>query len=586
MKDFIAVSLALTAAAGVSRSDVFGALKASNNDPEALATNLLQYGEASDPRDAGDCANMTGYEHCTKCAMPSIQNLVTSLVAVKTEIWTDQKTIADQAVNVCNDANPAGRYGGNDKCCAAATTASKYVPAGFAGCTAETFSLESTTPVAVSTGTVGEADASSNLKYNRDHGFYFEGSGTVQPSSVIQDCCSSTSTCHANEKTLHATAAAAIADLNTAKEAIEAATASNQATEMQIELQKAKLDRTNAGIRKICLAADHVDAVFTPSTTETSTTPVEGDTTEQIAAKCPGDCQVKTIVDRQAARKVKISAHKAATEKTREVIKKVIKWLDADNNGDGDANIFDSHDNVRADGGKLGNGVKNADGFDSSLALLESATAQTTNADALASLKQATSLLQGAGRDGGTGTNGISKVIELLKQILVDFTNQINQLDTYNTQMDTEEATELSNLRGQIVNLEAERTAHLQGTQPPEFRICVCHYDLHPACSRRLEDGGVGCRVQAEGGQRREVQKLHDVLRRRDPRQHRGAPRPQDGHRHHQAHHVRDLPGADRRAHRVPDHGSSGREQQRADGVPDAQPDRRADRRAERCRPR
>jgi len=325
MKDFIAVSLALTAAAGVSRSDVFGALKASNNDPEALATNLLQYGEASDPRDAGDCANMTGYEHCTKCAMPSIQNLVTSLVAVKTEIWTDQKTIADQAVNVCNDANPAGRYGGNDKCCAAATTASKYVPAGFAGCTAETFSLESTTPVAVSTGTVGEADASSNLKYNRDHGFYFEGSGTVQPSSVIQDCCSSTSTCHANEKTLHATAAAAIADLNTAKEAIEAATASNQATEMQIELQKAKLDRTNAGIRKICLAADHVDAVFTPSTTETSTTPVEGDTTEQIAAKCPGDCQVKTIVDRQAARKVKISAHKAATEKTREVIKKVIK---------------------------------------------------------------------------------------------------------------------------------------------------------------------------------------------------------------------------------------------------------------------
>jgi hypothetical protein len=446
---FIAVSLALAAAsaAGVSRASVLGAMKAFNNDPETLAINLLQYGQASDTRDS-DCANMTGYGHCTKCAMPSIQNVVTSLVAIKTEIWTDQKTIADQAADVCNDANPAGRYGGNDKCCAAATTASKYVPVGFAGCTADTFSLESTIPVAVSTGTVGEAGASSNLKYNRDHGFYFEGSGAIQPSSLIQDCCASTSTCRANEKALHATAAAAISDLNTAKEAIEAATASKKATEMQIELQQAKLDRTSAGIRKICLAADHVDAVFNPSTTETSTTPVEGDTTAQIAAKCPGDCQVKTIVDRQAARKVKISIHKAAVEETREVIKNVIQWLD----------IFDSHNNTR-DGGNLPkNGVANADGFDSSLALLESAAAQTTNADALTSLKQATSLLQGTGRNGGTGTNGISKVIELLNQILKDFTNQFNQLDTYSTQMDTEEDTELSNLRDQIVNLETMRT--------------------------------------------------------------------------------------------------------------------------------
>jgi hypothetical protein len=129
MKDFILVSLALTAAsAGVSRTDVLSAMKASNSDPEALATNLLQYGEASDTRDAGDCAGLTGLEHCTKCAMPSIQNLVTSLVAVKTEIWTDQKTIVDQAANVCNSANPADRFGGNAKCCSAATAASQYAP--------------------------------------------------------------------------------------------------------------------------------------------------------------------------------------------------------------------------------------------------------------------------------------------------------------------------------------------------------------------------------------------------------------------------------------------------------------------------
>ena len=124
MKDFIAVSLAVSAAAaGVSRSDVFGAMKAVNNNPEALATQLLQYGEADSSRGANDCLDMTGYEHCTKCAMPSIQNLVTSLVAVKTEIWTDLKTISDQATTVCNGANPADRFGGNAKCCSAATTA-------------------------------------------------------------------------------------------------------------------------------------------------------------------------------------------------------------------------------------------------------------------------------------------------------------------------------------------------------------------------------------------------------------------------------------------------------------------------------
>jgi hypothetical protein len=83
MKDFIAISLAMStvATAAVTRASVLGAMKAANNDPEALATHLLQYGEATDPRDAADCAGMTGYEHCTKCAMPSIQNLVTSLVA-------------------------------------------------------------------------------------------------------------------------------------------------------------------------------------------------------------------------------------------------------------------------------------------------------------------------------------------------------------------------------------------------------------------------------------------------------------------------------------------------------------------------
>ena len=114
MKDFIAVSLAISAAA-MSRSDVMSAVKTANNDPEALATSLLQCGQASDTRDAGDCANMTGYEHCTKCAMPSIQNLVTSLFAVQTEVWTDQKTVADQAASVCNAAFPADRYGGNAK---------------------------------------------------------------------------------------------------------------------------------------------------------------------------------------------------------------------------------------------------------------------------------------------------------------------------------------------------------------------------------------------------------------------------------------------------------------------------------------
>jgi hypothetical protein len=213
MKDFIALSLTLSAAAAaVSRSDVLSAVKASNNNPEALATHLLSYGEASDTRGDSDCTGMTGYEHCTKCAMPSIQNLVTSLVAVKNEVWTDQKAITDQAANVCNGANPADRFGGNAKCCAKATANSQYAPSGFAGCTDATFSPASNDPVAQTTGQSGAAAAASNVKYNRDHGYYFKASDGVAPSSMVQDCCLSTSTCRTNEVSLSTDVQTAISD--------------------------------------------------------------------------------------------------------------------------------------------------------------------------------------------------------------------------------------------------------------------------------------------------------------------------------------------------------------------------------------
>jgi hypothetical protein len=74
----------------LTSTGIAAAIRETGQSPEALATHLLQYGQASETRDGGDCAGMTGREHCTKCAMPSIQNLVTQLVAVKTAVWTDQ----------------------------------------------------------------------------------------------------------------------------------------------------------------------------------------------------------------------------------------------------------------------------------------------------------------------------------------------------------------------------------------------------------------------------------------------------------------------------------------------------------------
>jgi hypothetical protein len=440
MKDVVALALA-TAATAVSRTEVLKAMQAAGENPAALATHLLQYGQGADTRDAS-CSGSTlsSYEHCIVCAMPSIQKLVTELVAVKNEVWTDLKGISSQGTSICNSAAPAKRFGGTAKCCSGAADGSMYAPAGWAGCTARTFDSVGADPVAATSGAVGEADKTSHMKYNRDHGFYFEGSGNVKPSTMILDCCTASSTCRTNDASLSTALKAAVGDLNAAKETIEAALAQKKALEMRLQLVKTKQYHATEGIKKICVPAG-----------VSSTLPAHGDTPAHIAALCPGDCQIKDIIDRQAARKVQIIAHKASVQRTHAVIARVIEWLDADDNGDGSAHIFDS--NTHADAP--------ADAVVTSIEMLESATKKATTKGAVAALSKATSLLQGIGRNSDTSGAGVSRVLELLRQIQDDFTKQIAKLEAYFNQMATEQETDLSNLRDQVVNLKAE---HLQAT--------------------------------------------------------------------------------------------------------------------------
>ena len=85
MKDYITVSCGaltgLTAASTELRATV-STVQAANDASEALATHLLLYGEPASTRDASDCASNTDYEHYAECDMPSIQNLVTSLLDI------------------------------------------------------------------------------------------------------------------------------------------------------------------------------------------------------------------------------------------------------------------------------------------------------------------------------------------------------------------------------------------------------------------------------------------------------------------------------------------------------------------------
>ena len=71
--DLTGVSCACTA------SDGLPATVNAFTDLEALATHD---GETASNCDADYCLSNTGFEHCTECDMPSIQNLVTSLLDI------------------------------------------------------------------------------------------------------------------------------------------------------------------------------------------------------------------------------------------------------------------------------------------------------------------------------------------------------------------------------------------------------------------------------------------------------------------------------------------------------------------------
>jgi hypothetical protein len=425
------------------------AMKSTGGNPEALATHLLQTSAADTTNADPNCAEKTGYEHCTDCAMPAIDTLVEELVKVKDTVWTAQQDMAGNANTVCDKDAPADREGGAAKCCSASGTTSTYEPAGFNECTGgSTFSPADTV-----------VPAAADVKFNNLNGYYYDA-GT--PSSMIDDCCSRTSDCHTNDVTI----AAALTQSETLLNSLHADRAAKQqkidSVSIEVTLEATKITAHRAEIQKVCElsneAAHDADAnlgVFgaDPITTW-PTTLVEAKTA------CAGG-QIKRIVDVEVTRQAKLDVDAASFGRTIEVIKKVILWLETDGAND---SIF--RNNLHTDAPTVPDAVTDAPavtaapdgGATAMVSLLESAAKSTTNTDAKQALAKAAQLLQGS----ASTVRGAAAVIRLLNQIQGDMESSKAKILTYKTTSQTEADAQVTNLVSQITNSKAKRDDAMQ----------------------------------------------------------------------------------------------------------------------------
>jgi len=454
--------LGLSSVSALDSQEVLTALKASSN-PEALATHLLQSATGDNaPNHDTACAQKTGYEHCTDCAMPAIKTLVTELVLVKDTVWQSQKDMSANANTVCDQDAPANRAGGAAKCCSASATTSSYQPAGFNGCTAgSTFSPKDTVSV-----------AAADVKYNQLEGSYYDA-GT--PSSMVTDCCRVGSTCRSNDVAIKESmdvTSRLLASLMTDKTSKQQKIDS---VNIEVELEAVKLRDYRGEILKICeIAQDKsTHSEFTAWQTDTyGATVIDWPATEDEAtAQCKGG-QVFHITTEETVRQTKLTADSHSFGRTIEVIERVIAWLDgtADDQG-----IFKS--NLHTDAPTVGagvttyapgttvapshDGVASTTGLDAHWAgstamvsLLEGAAKSSTNTQAKQALAKAAQLLEG----GSAAVRGAAAVIRLLKQILGDMQSSKAKIETYKTTSQAEADAQIINLVAQITNLKTERT--------------------------------------------------------------------------------------------------------------------------------
>jgi len=231
-----------------NRRSVLALMKHSEHDPERFATNLVQ---ASSAQESADCSALTGYEHCQACAMPAVTQLVTELVNVKDQIWTDQNSLSNQAQQACSKAYPADRPGGAAKCCSGYLNASSYAPQGFAQCGQQGSMFSPAGPTA----------AAADLKYNPTQGFYFDG----RTSSMVTDCCSPSSMCSTNDHKVRSAEYAQLRAASTAHESILANNLEDRNLEIRHNMINDRLDLNRQSIGKICMMSAADEAVTSPA---------------------------------------------------------------------------------------------------------------------------------------------------------------------------------------------------------------------------------------------------------------------------------------------------------------------------------
>jgi len=396
----LALSAVATQAQAIDRTNVLAGIRNSGNNPEKFATQLLQAQQA-DVSPA--CADMTGYEHCVQCAKPALASLVTELVKVKDEVWTDLKSISDTAAGVCTKKAPSERTAGVTKCCAAtADTSAEFAPAGYSQCTLETFVAKAASPTA--------ADISFSAAGGR---FHYTG---ATPSTMTTDCCEPTSTCASNHVVATAAMEAHLTNMNSGNGDINAKESEKSAEAIKEGLEAARAAAVKNTIKQICGTAD-----------DTNTVPAWPSTDAAIFDLCITG-QVPDTVSSITALHVKVTADIASDIKIITVINKVRAWIEESADG---SELFADH----AHG--------DAPTVETMTALLESAHSEANNAGAKSALEKATQLLQGSASAGRTG----AAVSALFDTLIADFTASKTKKETYAAGLITEKNTHLATFK-------------------------------------------------------------------------------------------------------------------------------------------
>jgi hypothetical protein len=430
---------------------VLATVKATGGNPEALATSLLQTANA-DVLDADpDCATKTGYEHCQHCAMPAIGRLVGHLVKVTDTIWKAQQALAANANTACDKGYPTDRAGGAAKCCSAATTTSagSYQPAGFNECTAgSTFSPNDAV-----------AATAANIRYSNLKGVYYDV-GT--PSSMVTDCCRTSSACVTNDAKIKESIDTTQHLLNTLHADRAAKTQKIDSVTIELSLETRKIAQFRSEITKICELAADTDT----DTHGTTTIAWPTDSAEAITQCTVAGSQVNSIVVEESVRQTKLQGDANSFGQTIAVIERVIEWLNTENTGIFKDNLHAVAPNVvtattHAPGTTVAPSHTHGSADDSGLPdhytvmvnLLEGAAKSTANSQASQALTKAAQLLESS----ASAVRGAAEVIRLLKQILGDMQSSKAKIETYKITSKTEAHSQITNLVAQIASLKDER---------------------------------------------------------------------------------------------------------------------------------